>query len=130
MPVSRILSSNKLESSSFICDTARAAPVTLNPSASREPLSSADIRELSIRKVYPLVMLPSPTVVSYTTFSPLPAIAFAKAGSYFLRHYLFPGKPGSHPLGGAVPYIVRTFLSFLQRTMKQHVAVGENRRLI
>lgn len=71
MPVSRILFPDKLGPSSFICDTARAAPVTFNPSASCEPPSSADIRELSIRKVYPLMMLPPLTVVSYTTFSPL-----------------------------------------------------------
>ena len=77
------------EPSSFICDTARAAPVTLNPSASREPLSSADIRELSIRKVYPPANLHLRDVVSYTTFSPLSRLS---RDGYFLRHYLFPGE--------------------------------------
>ena len=74
MPVSRILFSDFSEPSSFICDTARAAPVTSNPSTSCEPLSSADIRELSIRKVYPLTALLQLTVVSYTTFSPFPEL--------------------------------------------------------
>jgi len=72
MPVSRILFSDFSEPSSFIFDSARTEPVTPNPSVSREPRSSTDIRGLSIRKVYPLTVLLRLTVSSYLTFSPLP----------------------------------------------------------
>jgi len=59
------------------------------PPSSNEPFSGDGICGISACKVYPQMMLPSKAVGSYPTFSPLPSVALAKEGSYFLWHYLF-----------------------------------------
>ena len=126
MPVSRILFSDFSESSSFICDDDCSPPVAPNPSVSREPRSNTDIRGLTIRKVYPNPDFHRETVSFYLTFSPSLRRAVIFCGTISTPHCC--GE--SRYYRDAVLYIVRTFLSFLQRTMKQHAAVRENRRLI
>jgi hypothetical protein len=44
------------------------------PTDSCEPQSNVRLFGISARKVYPYTLLPVYTVVSYTTFSPLPAL--------------------------------------------------------
>jgi hypothetical protein len=43
--------------------------------------------DLAPNGVYPSLLLPKTIVSSYLTFSPLPTIAKAKIGGYFLRHF-------------------------------------------
>lgn len=105
MPVSRILflfrSPHHLSAMPFARHLLRSTPQPFPINReSREPLSKADIRELSIRKVYPLTVLLQSTVCSYHTFSPLhpKSLKGLKRCGYFLRHYLFPAFGGKPPV--------------------------------
>lgn len=87
MPVSRILSFRTWRNGlSFIWDNAHTLPRAANPHTSDEPSSGACLFGISARKVYPCNLLPGCTVVSYTTFSPLPR---QSQGGNFLWHFLF-----------------------------------------
>jgi len=107
MPVSRILCPGKPERLSFIWDAAHTTPHAANPHTSDEQSSGACLFGISARKVYPYTLLPMCTVVSYTTFSPLPR----KRGGNFLWHCLSPAiDTDAYPLGSALLFAVRTFL--------------------
>ena len=113
IPISRILSLACARSPSFICGYARAQPVTPNPSTHcgiatynlREPRSNADIHGLATRKVYPNTVLPQHAWALTPHFHPYPiAKAVIFCGTFCCQLL------GPHPLGGAVPFVVRTFL--------------------
>ena len=59
---------------SFICDAAHASPVAANPRTSGEQPSNVRLFGISVRKVYPIILLPTQRVGSYPTFSPLPLL--------------------------------------------------------
>ena len=77
--------------------------------ATQRAYAHQDVRGISTHEVYPSVLLPAPSVRSYRTFSPLPAvpinIGMAKADlppspsrrSSFLWHYLSPAVEGRCP---------------------------------
>ena len=132
-PVSRILYSGKPEPLSFIwfrrigicaayppCSrrirTVRAAQ---EPAFAEAPAGKQGVRGISTRKVYPPRQLPALVVRSYHTFSPLPVEALAKAVGLAptRREVIFCDTIYApellrklRRLGGAVLYVVRTFL--------------------
>jgi len=68
---------------SFIWDAAHTPPHAANPRTSGEPPSGVRLFGISARKVYPYPLLPMDTVVSYTTFSPLPVHAIGRSRRLF-----------------------------------------------
>jgi hypothetical protein len=62
------------------CFYITAKVIATYPSTLAEPASSVDIRGIAAHKVYPIYVLLQKPVSSYLTFSPLPAVALAKAG--------------------------------------------------
>ncbi len=70
-PVSRILFLKYTRWLSFILPQHYCCDLAAYPSASGEQPSNADIRGITVHKVYPKVLLPIPFVSSYLTFSPL-----------------------------------------------------------
>lgn len=82
------------------------------PTYSDKLSSSACLFGISARKVYPYNWLPSYTVVSYTTFSPLPT-AYLSVGCRRLFSVALSVTrcyTNAYPLGSALLFAVRTFL--------------------
>ena len=109
----------------FIYDICHQIPVSAYPLTSSEQLSSVNIHGISTRKVYPLWLLPTKVVSSYLTFSPLSrglgTVIFC--GTCWPSSRLLGAK--SLPLGGAMLYVVRTFLMFdLRQTCGRIVCNG------
>lgn len=106
MPVSRILYPDESGRLSFIWDSVHTLPLSANPHTSGEPPSGACLFGISARKVYPHIVSPRHSVVSYTTFSPLPQ----RTRAVILCGTVCSRQAGTYPLGSALLCTVRTFL--------------------
>src|SRR5690606_15534835 len=69
------------------------APLSVNPRTLGEQPSVVRLFDISARKVYPSVLLPSQSVVSYSTFSPLPPVLRRRLFSVALSVSRWCGTP-------------------------------------
>ena len=106
-------------------------PFTTSVKTSRASLpaeADRDIHDISTHKVYPPTWLPRCDVRSYRTISPWPQKPKAYWGGIVsVTLSVSHNSAGPHPLDGAAPYVVRTFLIL---ESKFETAIGQLAALV